>query len=670
MHKTLMDVDDHPFSYISSRADVILTVHIPIIPSRAREKKRLRILVYQPTLQASQTRVFSVFSQIPRPNFGPRTVLTFCTHDKLLLFFILPFLRPRFVICNRIFNFPRLCQVDELKKGQDQKLEGLKKQRLQHYKSVRDRCNVRRRLLPFPLKHHTMYETRQDLAVPTKIRSEFDHLLLNHARECGAKVYEETKVTNIAFDPIDPEKPVSVSWTRTCTAQSPNASQNGTTKAVHGSTTFTHLIDASGRAGLLSTRYLKNRHFNASLKNIAVWGYWHNRSDEEPDNEHDKEDHKPRVGMYGKGTSREGAPWFEALTDESGWAWFIPLHNDKTSVGIVMNQEQYNKSRPSSSDAQCECSLVGRYLANLRLAPGVARLLCGKDVVHNGSDSEHEIQIPIEEEILHQQAKLEPGSVRSASDFSYSAPSYAGNGFRIVGDAGAFIDPFFSSGIHLAFTGALSAAATICASRRRNCTEVEAAMWHTKRVAVSYTRPEEHKEVEGRLACLGRYRELMDVAKPLVDPKSFEDVLKVTPTECSARSTGCKETEANTYSESKPRMVLDKINARRLVHPEYAINNLEAEELLGCAIRLEKGRLGLHIQSTLLLHSPTPAWISTYPSPAASRIEHSPFISLIQAGWNEQLEKAFVGVGQADKHVSNAVGEFRHWAGRKLAGKD
>lgn len=107
------------------------------------------------------------------------------------------------------------------------------------------------------------------------------------------------------------------------------------------------------------------------------------------------------------------------------------------------------------------------------------------------------------------------------------------------------------------------------------------------------TSPEEHKAVEGQLAGSGKYRELMDVAKPLVDPKSFEDILKVTPTECPAGSTGCKETEANTYSESKPRMVLDKINARRLVHHEYAINNLEAEELLGCAIRLEKGRLGL-----------------------------------------------------------------------------
>ena len=46
----------------------------------------------------------------------------------------------------------------------------------------------------------------------------------------------------------------------------------------------------------MSTRYLKNRHFNASLKNIAVWGYWTN------------------VGQYGFGSSRHGAPWFEALT--------------------------------------------------------------------------------------------------------------------------------------------------------------------------------------------------------------------------------------------------------------------------------------------------------------------------------------------------------------------
>lgn len=74
---------------------------------------------------------------------------------------------------------------------------------------------------------------------------------------------------------------------------------------VQGTTAFTHVIDASGRAGLMSTRYLRNRRFNASLKNIAVWGYW------------------KEVGSYGQGTQRSGAPWFEALTGKTCVYLFI-----------------------------------------------------------------------------------------------------------------------------------------------------------------------------------------------------------------------------------------------------------------------------------------------------------------------------------------------------------
>ncbi|KAJ3844323.1 FAD binding domain-containing protein [Lentinula raphanica] len=508
-------------------------------------------------------------------------------------------------------------------------------------------------------------------------RSEFDQLLLNHAQDCGAKVFEETKATSITFDEKDKERPIAVSWARTVTNDS-NASKTGAqSKTVTGSITFTHLIDASGRAGLLSTKYLKNRHFNASLKNIAIWGYWHarecSRNDEceasgDTPTSHKYEDSTTCFGMYGKGTSRQGAPWFEALTDESGWAWFIPLHNGKTSVGIVMNQARYNaqtQSRSSSSETpQNESSLVSRYLSNLPLAPGLMRLLCGKDASSSGNSGlGHDMKIPEGEEHLHMRAVLEQGSVRSASDFSYSAPSYAGKGYRIAGDAGAFIDPFFSSGIHLAFTGALSAAASICASRRGDCTESEAAIWHTKRVAVSYTRfqvvvlsaykqmraqtadvlsdvdednfdkaftflrpviqgasdmgsrlseselqrsldfcinlfnptsPDEHKAVEEELASLDRHKGLIDVAAPLVDPKTFEDVLKVRPAHCdSKRSFDTRADSGDLVAENKSRMVLDKINARRLVHPEYAINNLEAEELQGYAVRLEQGRLGL-----------------------------------------------------------------------------
>lgn len=61
-------------------------------------------------------------------------------------------------------------------------------------------------------------------------------------------------------------------------------------------------------------------------------------------------------------------------------------------------------------------------------------------------------------------------------------------GNRLNAICPAFIDPFFSSGVHLAMTGGISAAASIAASIRGDCSETEAAAWHSKRVSVSYTR--------------------------------------------------------------------------------------------------------------------------------------------------------------------------------------
>lgn len=148
----------------------------------------------------------------------------------------------------------------------------------------------------------------------TKVRSEFDQMLLNHARSSGASVYEKTKVESVSFSSSDPDHPISVSWVHTPPPRpiSPPASPIESTfpafltgnlpiptfdsETIHGVTKFTHMIDATGRAGILSTRYFKNRHFNASLKNIAVWGYWRG------------------VRQYGAGTPRHGSPWFETLT--------------------------------------------------------------------------------------------------------------------------------------------------------------------------------------------------------------------------------------------------------------------------------------------------------------------------------------------------------------------
>ncbi|KAJ3570902.1 hypothetical protein NP233_g4097 [Leucocoprinus birnbaumii] len=480
------------------------------------------------------------------------------------------------------------------------------------------------------------------------VRSEFDQLLLNHARASGAAVYEQTKVDAIHFDPSNPDQPVSVSWTHTPPQALPSPPASPTTSTfsrifnrfsnaeqmpqvngpVQGTTTFTRVIDASGRAGLMSTRYLHSRRFNASLKNIAVWGYWEN------------------VKSYAEGTRRSGAPWFEALTDESGWAWFIPLHNGSTSVGIVVNQKAYNAKAdslppPPFSDQQTEnaaSTLAARYLSNLNFAPGIV------DLIGEG--------------------KLVEGSVKTASDFSYSAPSYAGPNYRIVGDAGAFIDPFFSSGIHLAMTSALSAAATICASIRGDCSEALAASWHTQRVATSYTRfqvvvlsaykqirsqtgdvladidednydrafaylrpviqgasemgarlseselqksldfcvklfdpttPEDHERAS---FMNGLSRELLDVSTPVIAPEVLEKTLDV---EYFGQS--CDEDSgSDTEKAIETKMVLHKVNARRVIHSEYAINNMELENLDGYAVRLERGKLGLMKTSPTTAH--------------------------------------------------------------------
>jgi len=95
-------------------------------------------------------------------------------------------------------------------------------------------------------------------------------------------------------------------------------------------------------------------------------------------------------------------------------------------------------------------------------------------------------QVPIIKDLLAD--AVMDGGVKSASDYSYRASAFSAPYTRLVGDAGSFIDPFFSSGVHLAMTGALGAAVTIQAARRGDCSELEAGKWYSGKVATGYTR--------------------------------------------------------------------------------------------------------------------------------------------------------------------------------------
>lgn len=129
------------------------------------------------------------------------------------------------------------------------------------------------------------------------VRSESDELIFRHAGEQGAKIFDGVKVESIDFDessgidvPADSKvanigRPVSATWSR-------KSGESGKIK-------FDYIVDASGRVGLVSTKYMKNRKVNQGLKNVASWGYWKGS------------------GKYAMGTKREGQPFFEALTGTS-----------------------------------------------------------------------------------------------------------------------------------------------------------------------------------------------------------------------------------------------------------------------------------------------------------------------------------------------------------------
>ncbi|KAF7342752.1 hypothetical protein MSAN_01990400 [Mycena sanguinolenta] len=265
-------------------------------------------------------------------------------------------------------------------------------------------------------------------------RDEFDEMLLRHADQNGARICEGVQVTGITFASDNADKPVSAQW----------KSDTG----IEGETRFDWLVDCSGRNGIMSTKYLKNRKFNQALKNTAFWSYWEG------------------AGKYGAGTSRENSPWFEALTDETGWAWFIPL-SGKVSVGVVLKEDISRVKKSSVSGPNVNKT---HYLNQLKLAPGVLSLLGDAKMV---------------------------ADVKNAADYSYQTEGskYAGPNYRMAGDAGSFvnstyaqIDPFFSSGVHLAFAGGLSAASSIAASIRGHCTEAEAIQFHNSKTERSYTR--------------------------------------------------------------------------------------------------------------------------------------------------------------------------------------
>jgi flavin-dependent dehydrogenase len=157
-----------------------------------------------------------------------------------------------------------------------------------------------------------------------------------------------------------------------------------------------YLVDASGRDAFVSSKK-RLRRKNDRHQSAAIFGHFR--------------DAERRPGRDAGNIS--------IYSFEHGWMWMIPLPDGVMSVGAVCRPD-YLKQRKGRT--------VDFLLDTLKRSPALWRRL------------EH--------------AALIGDEVRVTGNYSYDSARMGGPGWVLVGDAFAFLDPVFSSGVYLAMSGA------------------------------------------------------------------------------------------------------------------------------------------------------------------------------------------------------------------------
>jgi len=208
------------------------------------------------------------------------------------------------------------------------------------------------------------------------LRSEFDQMLMDNAREKGAHVIEEITVKELLREN---GRVIGV---------------RAQTKAGEGVEFRAPItLDCSGKEAFTTVRN-GWRTNDPYLNKVAVWTYY-------------------------KGSKREpgideGATTV-AYVPEKGWFWHIPQHNDMVSVGVVAE---------------------GKYLT--RDGVREPEQIFKREIEQNAWIKDH---LSIGEQV---------GKYYLINEYTQHAKHCGSDGLLLVGDAFAFLDPVFSSGLMLA----------------------------------------------------------------------------------------------------------------------------------------------------------------------------------------------------------------------------
>jgi flavin-dependent dehydrogenase len=130
--------------------------------------------------------------------------------------------------------------------------------------------------------------------------------------------------------------------------------------------------------------------------------------------------------------------WFVGQMVYNGWIWLIPLKPDLISIGVVIPVDDYKKAQESPQ------AFLERYMATTPIVPPS----------------------------ISPNPQLE-GKVHIYGNLGYTSSRAYGNGWVLVGDAAFFIDPCYSSGVHLALSMAKEAANLFLKSRRTGKNQTE-----------------------------------------------------------------------------------------------------------------------------------------------------------------------------------------------------
>lgn len=164
------------------------------------------------------------------------------------------------------------------------------------------------------------------------------------------------------------------------------------------------VVDATGRSALIARR-LGLKVAEPHLRKVSIFSHF-------------------RGALRDPGID-EGATLVMHTRNRESWFWYIPLADDLVSVGVVGDLETLMRQ---PGEAQ------GRFEEEIRNCPALEKRLAAAEQV-----------IP----------------VRVVQDFSYCAERIAGDGWVLVGDAFAFLDPIYSTGVLLALKSGELAADTI-----------------------------------------------------------------------------------------------------------------------------------------------------------------------------------------------------------------